>query len=65
MRSQMFYKIDLIKISVNFIGKRLYKNLWTPAQMFFWEFFEIFRNIFITEHLQTAAFDFNSIFLLF
>ena len=47
--------------------KRLYQNPLTPAQMFSWEFFEIFRKAFftITEHLRTAVSDFDSIFLLF
>ena len=59
MHSQMFYKIDVLQNSTKF------QTLLTPAHKFAWEFFEIFRNIFFTEHLQTTTSDFNSIFLLF
>ena len=67
MRSEMFYKIDVLENSIKFTGKRLHQNLLSPAQMFSWEFFEIFRKAFftITEHLRTAVSDFDSIFLLF
>ena len=65
VRSQMFYKIDPLKNPRKFTGKRQYQVLLTPAQMFFWEVFEIFRNAFFIEHLRTTASYFNSIFLLF
>ena len=35
MRSQMFYKIDVLEISSKLIGKHLHQTLLTPAQMFF------------------------------
>ena len=35
MRSQMFYKIDVLEISSKLIGKHLCQTLLTPAQMFF------------------------------
>ena len=65
MRSQMFYKIDIPGNSTKFTGNCLYQTLLTPAQIFFWEFFEIFRKTFSTEHLRTTDSDFNSIFILF
>ena len=61
MHSQMFYKIDVLKNYAKFTWKRLHQTL---AQTFFWELFEILRNTFFSEDLQTTtASDFNSIFL--
>ena len=65
MCSQTFYKIDVLENSAKFIGKRLYQTLLTPTQMFLREFFEILRNTVVTEHLQTAVSDLNSIVLLY
>ena len=48
MRSPMFYKIDVFENSSKFTGNRLYQTLFTPAQIFFWEIFEIFRNTFFS-----------------
>ena len=42
MRSQMFYEIDVLEISLKFIGKQLYQTLLTPEQMLFRE---IFKNL--------------------
>ena len=38
---------------------------WLQHKYFSEHFFKSFRNTFFTEHLQTTASDFNSIFLLF
>ena len=47
MRSQMFSKIDIPENSAKLPGNHLYQTLLTPAQIFFWEFLEIFRKLFL------------------
>ena len=63
-RSQLFFKIRVLKNFVNFTGKHLCWSLFlslsvgvsllkeTPTQVFFSEIYEIFKNIFFTEHLR-------------
>ena len=46
MRSQMFYKIDVPENSAKLTGNRLQQTLLIPTEIFFREFFQIFRNTF-------------------
>ena len=54
--SQMFSKIGVLKKFTIFTGKRLCWSLFSinlqPTQMFSWEYYDIFKNVFFTEHLR-------------
>ena len=60
-RSEVFYKIGILKKSATFLGKQqcwshfLRKSLEIegPAQVFCWEYSETLKNIFFTEHLRS------------
>ena len=72
----MFLRIGVLKNFGKFTGKHLcweslfkisYRHAYnfikkeTLAQLFFWKFCKIFRNTFLTEHLQVTAFDMRNI----
>ena len=64
---EVFYKKGVLKNLAKFTGKKLCQSLFliklqdnfikkeTLAQGFSCEFYEIFKNTFFTEHLQTTA----------
>ena len=64
---EAFHKKGVLKNLAKFTGKKLYQSLFliklqgnfikkeTLAQVFSCEFYEIFKNTFFTEHLQTTA----------
>ena len=67
----MFFKIGVLKNFAKFTGKHLCLDLFftkvassacnfikieTAVQVFSWEFGEIFKNTFLTEHLKASAF---------
>ena len=66
----MFFKNDFLENFANFIVKHvpesLFYSAWnflgkgTPAQLFSYEFCEIFKNNFFTEHFGTTASEYGN-----
>ena len=59
--SEGFFKKGVMRNFAKFTRKHLYPKNETLAQVFSYEFCEIYKNTFFAEHQRTAAFDYSSI----
>ena len=66
---QMFWETGALEYFANFTKKHLYWYLIfkkeTPAQAFSFEFYEIFKNTFLVEHVWVTDTDTENNFILF